>query len=314
MVSQPSTSSTLDPTPCTTSRAKIITLPFNPQFAMVNRFIHASNYKFIYTARDSIGKAVMNKKGTVHDSSSKESGVYHIPCSIPGCNKPYFGRTMIGLEKRMVQHDTNITQKSNDSALVHHMRSNPGHSFNTSEAKLIWKTRNKYECQFVEAACINQFPSCNISKGEVRVTPAMSAFTTYIAGLHRHLGNNTSPDVRGSTSSSPLPPVAVPPPATTHSRPSHSPPASMPAPDGPVLLPPISGNIVPLPTQNSGNSPPHHVSNGTIHSSAIPHGSLALPNIASSHRSLKRILTQDQSITTSPRRLRSRYTHSSSNQ
>ena len=174
MVPRPSTSSKPDPIMCTPYRAKIISLPYEKQFSVVNRFVHASNYKLIFTARDSIGKAVMNKKGTIHDSTLRDTGVYRIPCSIPSCNKAYFGRTMEGLEKRMVGHNSNMADMSMSSALVHHKTSHPGHDFRTSEAKLIWKTHNKYESQLVEASCISQFPSCNISKGEIRVSPAMA--------------------------------------------------------------------------------------------------------------------------------------------
>ena len=195
---QPSTSSTPDPTPSTPYRAKIISLPYEKQFTMINQFMHASNYKLIFTAKDSIGKAVINKKGTIRDSVLQHSGVYRIPCSTSGCNKPYFGRTMKPLDKRMFEHTTMVNKMSRDSALVQHMVSHPGHTFDMDAAKIIWRTRSKYESQLVEAACINRFPSCNISKGEIRVTPAMSAFTTYIAGLHRQSGRNTSPDSRGS--------------------------------------------------------------------------------------------------------------------
>ena len=111
------------------------------------------------------------------------------------------------LVKRMLEHTTNITNMSKDSALVQHMVSHPGHTFDMDAAKIIWRTRSKYESQLVEAACINRFPSCNISKGEIRVTPAMSAFTTYIAGLHRQSGRNTFPDSRGS-----ITPLRAPPP------------------------------------------------------------------------------------------------------
>ena len=71
------------------------------------------------------------------------------------------------------------------------MLSYPGHRFDATSAKLIWKTHSKYESQLVEAACINRFPSCNISKGEIRMTPAIATFTTYIAGLHRQLGKTS---------------------------------------------------------------------------------------------------------------------------
>ena len=298
---------------------------------MINRFAHASNYKLIFTARDSIGRAVMNKKGSIHDSSAKDSGVYHIPCSTPGCNKPYFGRTMTTLEKRMSQHESNIADKSDDSALVNHIRSHPGHGFNTKDAKLIWKSHNKYECQFVEAACISRFPSCNISRGEIRVTPVMSAFTTYIAGIHKQLGQNTSSNGHGSTAISPLPPapsaVSTLPPVIAHIRLSPSLASSSSSDDlaSSISQPPASGNNAPLPTQNSSHIDLPQVSNVTLplvttsHSLQSPPSSngptsviseqvtnsSSQPITSSHHRSLRRIACHNQTISISPRRLRS---------
>ena len=163
------------------------------------------------------------------------------------------------------------------------------------------------------------------------MTPAMSSFTTYIAGLHKQLGNNTAPNGHGSTTSSPHPPAA------THDLPSQSPLASTPSSDDPVLLPsqpPTSGNNVPLPTQNSGNPHLPHVSNASVPSAPMFHNSQGPPSninpisvtpghstisssqpiTASYHRSLRRILSQDQNITTSPRKLRSCYIHTTSGQ
>ena len=163
------------------------------------------------------------------------------------------------------------------------------------------------------------------------MSSAMSSFTTYIAGLHKQLGNNTAPNVRGSTTSSPHPPAA------THDIPSHSPLTSTPSSDGPVLLPsqpPTSGNDVPLPIQNSGNPHLPHISNASVtstsmsHSSQIPPSNISptsvtpghstasssQPITTSYHRSLRRILSHDQDISTSPRRLRSRYSQTTSGQ
>ena len=159
----------------------------------------------------------------------------------------------------------------------------------------------------------------------------MSSFTTYIAGLHKQLGNNTAPNGHGSTTSSPHPPAA------THVLPSHYPLASTPPSDGPALLPsqpPASGNDVPPPTQNSSNQylphlpivsvssatsshssqvlPPH--SNPTSVTPGHPTTSSSQPIATNYHRSLRRILSHDQSITTSPRKLRSRYKHIPSGQ
>ena len=151
----------------------------------------------------------------------------------------------------------------------------------------------------------------------------MSAFTTYIAGFHRRSANNTSTVAPGSITS----PQPV---ASTHLRPLRAPP------------PPRSpgfGNTVPPTSSNSGTS---HMDNGnssrqhistpktpppTVCSMSQPavssrsqlsisqptnfsHSSQILTS--SIHRSLRRIIIQDQEISTSPRRLRSSNTLSSS--
>ena len=226
----------------------------------------------------------------------------------------------------MVRHNSNIADMSMNIVLVQHIVSHPGHGFKTSEAKLIWKTHSKYESQLVEASCISQFPSCNISKGEIRVSHAMASFTTHIAGLRKQLGNNTSPNGLGSTTS------LLPPPAPTHALPTHfsCTPAS-PTVGLPLSQPTSSGNDVLRPTQNSSiqypsasasHGPAASVSHGSISTTSISsHSSHVLPSCISPHsstsssqpltavyhRSLRRILNQEQHITTSPRRLRSRY-------
>ena len=159
----------------------------------------------------------------------------------------------------------------------------------------------------------------------------MSAFTTYIAGLHKQLGHITSSDGHGSTVSSPLPPGSTAgsplPPAASHVLPSPS-LASGTSSDGLAPIssqPPISGNSVPLPTQNSSHPYLPLVSNATFpfvptsHSLHIPSSSngptsvipeqvitsSSQPITSSQHRSLRRIVSQNQAISISPRRLRS---------
>ena len=197
---------------------------------------------------------------------------------------------------------------SKDSVLVQHMISHPGHTFDMDAAKIIWRTRSKYESQLVEAACINRYPSCNISKGEIRVTPAMSAFTTYIAGLHRQSGRNSFPDGRG-TVTSPLQPSI-----STRGLPSLAPTTS-------TSYPLSSGNAASLPTphigtppQDLGNTSRQHISTPTISPSSASNSTSVSPDLSTSsqilsssyHRSLRRIISQDQEISISPRRLRNR--------
>ena len=164
---------------------------------------------------------------------------------------------------------------SRDSALVQHMLSHPGHSFDATSAELIWKTRNKYESQLVEAACINRFSSCNISKGEVRMTPAMATFSTYIADMHRHLGNNITPYGHGST------PNTSQPPTTSHGPSAQSPPTSIHT--SGVHVSPISQSF------NSGivgSSPPLATSNPhPLHSSNYSVSGHSSSSVSRSHRS-----------------------------
>ena len=165
----------------------------------------------------------------------------------------------------------------------------------------------------------------------------MASFTTYIAGLHKQLGNNTSPNdlgsISGSTSSSAT--SSLPPPAPNHAPLTHVPRASTSHSDGPAPLlsqPTSSGNVL-RPTQDSSIqhplTPTSHIplasashnstSTGSPNPQTLPSNnnpssispvhsttssSQPLPTIH--HRSLRRILSQDQQITTSPRKLRNR--------
>ena len=134
-----------------------------------------------------------------------------------------------------------------------------------------------------------------------------------------------------TTSSSPHPP------ASTHNLPYRSTLSSTPSSGGPVLLPsqPLtSGTVVPLPIQDTGNPHLLHISNSSVpsasmsHRSQIPSSNISpisvtpghstcsssQPITTSYHKSLRRILSQDQDISTSPRKLRSRYIQTTSGQ
>ena len=100
-----------------------------------------------------------------------------------------FGRTMMDLHLHKNKHSDDISSGYASSALVQHIQSHPGHGFVPSSARLIWKTRSKYESQFVEASCIKKFSSCNVSPGEISVSAATASITTRLANLHKPLTN-----------------------------------------------------------------------------------------------------------------------------
>ena len=143
-----STSSTVTPTHSTTvnSRAKFVVLPYHTDFDRCNSFMKDSNIKIVFSSGNTIGRSVVDKKGLARQSTQRLSGVYSIPCTSPGCNQPYFGRTMMDLHVRTNKHNEDISKGKASSALVQHIQSHPGHGFDPPSARLIWKTRSKYKC------------------------------------------------------------------------------------------------------------------------------------------------------------------------
>ena len=168
-----------------TSKPRLIILPYHPTFSRLKHHIHASNYKLVFNYRDSIGHAVVKKKGIPTDSIQQRSGVYRIPCSSSGCDLPYYGRTNRPLKVRLDEHRDNISNGDTSSALVRHIQSHPGHDFNFDATSLVWKTNDKFESKLIESTCIRQLPSCNIACGEVYVGPTMASVISRVANLQK---------------------------------------------------------------------------------------------------------------------------------
>ena len=270
-----STSHAVTPTRSTTnnSRAKVVVLPFQADFAKCNRFVQDSNIKIVFSSSNSIGRSVVDKKGNVQKSTRRPSGVYTIPCTSPGCNQPYFGRTMEDLHVRTNRHSDDIKFGYHNSALVKHIQSHPGHGFEPASARLIWKTRDKYESQFVEASCIKKFSSCNVSAGEISVSAATASITTRLAKLHKPLNNIPRSQHRS--------PLYVPRSSTTHNNKR-----------SPLQLPTTSSEPPPtqtIPTQVTATLPcsPAPLCSSTVRTLSVgtqppdPGDSLQLPTASS---------------------------------
>ena len=84
-----------------------------------------------------------------------------------------------------------IRDKKPESALVRHMQTQPGHEPDFDAASIIWKTKDITQMKIVESACIGALPSCNISIGDIKVSPMMVSVITYIAVLHQHTDTQT---------------------------------------------------------------------------------------------------------------------------
>ena len=119
------------------------------------------------------------------DSIQQRSGVYCIPCSSPGCDLPYYGRTNRPLKVRLDEHRDDISNREKGSALVKHIQAHPGHDFNFDAASLIWKTNDNFESKLIESTCIRQLPHCNVASGEVFVGPTMASVISRVANLQK---------------------------------------------------------------------------------------------------------------------------------
>ena len=191
--------------PPITRQSKTISFPYHPTFSKLTPFMKASNFKLVFSSSDSIGKAVVNKKGRVKTSTQDRSGVYHIPC-LPGCDKSYYGRTQKPLHQRIHEHRQDINANIDDGkGMITHTKSHPGHHFNLSAARLVWHTDNKYESQFIETTCINTLANCNRRSGDIAVNPAISSLVSRIvvSQTSQRSGNN-SRHLRNSLYVSPL--------------------------------------------------------------------------------------------------------------
>ena len=236
-----------------TTKPKVIVLPYQPVLARLNPIMQSANYKFVFNYRDTIGRAVVNCKGSLRISKHQKPGVYRIPCTFPGCEQPYFGRTMKPLKERLHEHSLNFRSSNpQKNAMIEHSREHPGHRFDLTSARLIWNTHNKYESKIVEAACINRFSSCNISQGEVRVTNAMSTFFTRIANIHVSATSDTRQQHR------PLPLyVSRPAPQSQPVSPASTPPAPVDIHTLPNVRSPLSQPASSLPCPNNTHMSPH---------------------------------------------------------
>ena len=113
------------------------------------------------------------------------------------CPLRYFGITSRSLRKRISEHRDYISKMDPSSALVRHIQSNPGHSFNLEKASLIWKTHCKKEARLVESSCLRTLPSCNVSPGEIFVGPMVASVVmkaTKIQQSNRAASKNSTTD------------------------------------------------------------------------------------------------------------------------
>ena len=125
-------------------------------------------------------------------ASQNRSGVYQIPC-IPGCDKYYYGRTLKPLYLRLREHRKDLDKNVEHRGHVEHRKSHPGHKFDLTAARVIWRSNNEYECKFVESACIKSLSNCNIRSEEVYLSPPVASMVSNIVVKHNSNRNNKVP-------------------------------------------------------------------------------------------------------------------------
>ena len=107
---------------------------------------------------------------------------------------------------RITKHASDYRNNLASSDLVKHVREFPGHAFNPWKARLIWTTRDVYQSQLLEAACIKLFPSCNRGPGDVAVSQTFASVCMYLAGFKGN-ADSSSPMTNSSVNSISTAPV-----------------------------------------------------------------------------------------------------------
>ena len=164
--------------------------PFHDELDSLNASIRNSKHRIVFTSSNTTGRAVVSKRGTQVASTYHRSGVYTIDCLDTDCQMTYFGRSM-DLKSRITKHKTDYRTNLESSALVKHAQDFPGHGFNPGNARLIWSTRDVYQTQLLEAACIKLFPSCNRGPGDVTVSQTFASVCMYLVGFKGSTGSSS---------------------------------------------------------------------------------------------------------------------------
>ena len=205
------------PTATPISKPHYVSLPYHPSFSKLKHHLQNSNHKLVFHYRETTMRMVVKKKGSTVNSTHEQAGVYSIPCKVSECDKTYYGMTSRPYQKRLGEHQNNIRDKVDSSALVQHLSSHPGHEFDFSAASLIWKTNSQIERQTVEAACIRALPNCNRGAPEIHVSPLLASVFMKATGINKP----TRLDVRKPT---PLySPTSAP--SSTHTQTTHPTPS-----------------------------------------------------------------------------------------
>ena len=166
------------------SKHSVIPVPYTDLNDPPKKHLKRTKYKLASTSRNSIGRAVVQKRGKTKGSSHQLNGVYMIPL-IPldpttGNNLPYIGRTNTTLENRLSQHRNSIRKNYEACAMVKHIRNNPGDKYDLENARIIWRTNDIIESKMVESAFIQTLPCCNTHPGEIAMSPIMASVITKI--------------------------------------------------------------------------------------------------------------------------------------
>ena len=121
------------------SKHSVIPVPYTDLNDPPKKHLKRTKYKLASTSRNSIGRAVVQKRGKSKGSTHQLSGVYMIPL-IPldptstGSNLPYIGRTNTTLKNRLSQHRNSIRKNYEACAMVKHIRNNPGDKYDLENA------------------------------------------------------------------------------------------------------------------------------------------------------------------------------------
>jgi hypothetical protein len=144
-------------------------LPYSGQM-ITGRFTHflrrKTNLKFGYTPGVKLRQLLSTHKDK---RPSTTSGIYRLPCG--NCTATYIGQTGRNIGQRMKEHERDIRNNKDTSAVAQHINDNRSHLMDFSKAELIHKEPHYFARIFKEGLYINKETTAMNGTDGLRINP-----------------------------------------------------------------------------------------------------------------------------------------------
>ena len=122
--------------------------------------MRSHNVRVINRASGSIRRRLVHNRPPKNNNGRDVAGVYSVPCK--NCEKSYYGETGRKFSDRLKEHQRSVQNRDINNACYKHVRgTNPAHTLDWEQARLLWPSENYNDRRIVEASFISARPNFN---------------------------------------------------------------------------------------------------------------------------------------------------------